>query len=195
MKMKMQESTESEPSSRPRLDARFIQELQKFNGEVWFTFKGIRIEIQVDAWKVYGTGHMTMESAHNFRQLAWVYLSQFNNKDLREALSNTIFHPEAPNHFTIHPKYVKTFDLKVQYINLTYTTGAYKRVDQWIREDKWCDPNAQRVTLEEISPRELPQETLHSNIVNGMIYGKYDQEEPYKCTCGASILPPSPPPF
>ena len=133
--------------------------------------------LPVDAWKACGAGNLTMESAHNFRQLAWVCLSQFNNKYLREALSNTIFHPEAPSDFTNNPKYVKTFDLKVQYINLAYSTGAYKRVDQWIREDKWCDPNAQRVTLEEIkSPctSKARQDTLHFNIINEMIYGKHD---------------------
>ena len=100
----MQESTENESPEKTRLSARFIQELQRFNGEVWYTYKGTRINLPVNAWRAFGTGSLTVDSAYNFRQLAWVYLSQFNTKDLREALSNTIFHPEAPSYFTKKPE-------------------------------------------------------------------------------------------
>ena len=106
---------------------------------------------------------MTKELLFNFRQIAWVYLSQFDNNDMREALSNTIFYPEAPDHFINHPNYEKSFDLKVQYINLAYTTGAYKKVDQWIREDKWCDPTMKRIYLESLKLQNFAKPKLEDS--------------------------------
>ena len=53
MMMEIQESTENEPSDRPRLNEMFVQELYKIKGEAWMTFKGLRVEFPLEIWKDY----------------------------------------------------------------------------------------------------------------------------------------------
>ncbi len=64
--------------------------ISEFEGTIWRSNYRIIIKIPSDKWMQYGRGEMDTRMAHQFKQSAWIQLSQFNAEDLRKAINQTI---------------------------------------------------------------------------------------------------------
>lgn len=130
------------------LSLEFLTALHTYHGSAWKTFQGIRIELPTTAWNDYGSGKMNKQSAHNFRQLAWTQLSQFNQEDLKEALNNlTLYHKLPSDHSYLD----EATNHKAKFINLVFSTNIHHTIIQWVKDDKWYDPQLSRVYPESYS--------------------------------------------
>jgi len=124
-------------------DYEYLTELAKFKGTAWKTFQGIRIEIPTQAWIDYGAGKMNIAMAHNFRQLAWTQLCQFNQEDINEALNNIVFYNKLQD-----PQFAyfeAAASCKANFINLYYTNKLFTTITSWVDDDKWYDPQLERL--------------------------------------------------
>jgi hypothetical protein len=157
-----------------------LTELGKFIGSVHMTAQGLRIKIPNESWHDYGLGKLDKEQAHNFRQLAWIQISQFDQKKLQEALANTLlYNPLSPD----YAYYGDTTNHKSQYVNLTFLHKTYIIINQWISDDIWYDPQQERIypqMLPKTNIDQLSTKQLNNCIITDLIYDAYAEPKPPK---------------
>ena len=58
--------------------------------------KKLLLEFLMIFWRQYGTDAIDLEYEHNFKQLAWIQISQFNATDLLKEINQTTIYEELP---------------------------------------------------------------------------------------------------
>jgi len=78
---------------------------------------------------------MELETAHNFEQIAWTQLNQFNFKDLQEALNSFLPYEEICTHHDLVRLYYQNSKRRRDYIRMIYETKCYQLLEQWIMNE------------------------------------------------------------
>ncbi|HEX4852459.1 MAG TPA: hypothetical protein VFV08_16695, partial [Puia sp.] len=74
-----------------------VDMIQYFKGEVWRSKHRILIRIPPEAWINYMEESLNIEDKHHFEQVAWIQISQYHAKDLREAIDETTIFEDISN--------------------------------------------------------------------------------------------------
>ena len=78
---------------------------------------------------------MELETAHNFEQIIWVQLNQFNLRDLQEALNSFISYEELHNHSDLIKQYYQNIKRRRDYIRMIFETKCYQFLERWIMDE------------------------------------------------------------
>ena len=78
---------------------------------------------------------MDLEYEHNFEQLAWIQISQFNATDLLEAINQTTIYEDLPRTWRELQSYNENNVHKKHFIKLLYKSNAYIILEQWVIEE------------------------------------------------------------
>ena len=103
-----------------------------FAGTIWKSDYRIIVNIPSDAWIQYGKGHMNLQVAHNFEQVAWVQISQFHAKDLKEAINQLTLFEEVSFSNQLWQDHKEKNQFKSTYLHLLYQCKVYAIIEQWI---------------------------------------------------------------
>jgi len=78
---------------------------------------------------------MELGAAHNFEQIAWIQLNQFNFRDLQEALNSFLPYEEICTHPDLVKLYYQNGKRRRDYIRMIYETKCYQFLEQWIMNE------------------------------------------------------------
>jgi hypothetical protein len=93
------------------------------------------MNIPSEEWADYIGGKMDLESAHNFKQLAWVQLSQFYLQDVHSAIEEFTLCEELGQSVEEYGKYLEENRNRINFIRLVAETKVYALLEQWNREE------------------------------------------------------------
>ena len=136
----------------------------RFQGEIWRSSYHIIIKVPPQAWIRYGEDEMNLEDKHNFEQLAWIQVSQYNATDLIKAIQQTTTYEEVTNNTKQWHEYQVQNLHKQTYLRTIYLTKVYAVLDQWTIEEakrgNFHDDHFQ-VPLEFVAQKVLTSDSNH----------------------------------
>ena len=105
-----------------------------YEGKIWKVHKDTIIELPLKAWEKFGNGKFNFQEYHDFQELAWIQVSQYNYKDFESALHQVKFFDECGDQLL---KYRAENHHKYDYVNLAHAARLYQRMNNWIADDKY----------------------------------------------------------
>jgi hypothetical protein len=117
------------------IPSKLIGILLKHGGTFWRSGNRTIVNIPSEEWADYIEGKMDLESAHNFKQLAWVQLSQFYLQDVCSAIEEFTLCEELGQSVEEYGKYLEKNRNRINFIRLVAETKVYALLEQWNREE------------------------------------------------------------
>ena len=102
-----------------------LQLIWRYKGQLWRLNYRIIIQVPCKTWTHYGTNQMTVEQEHNFKQLAWIQMSQFYANNLLNTINQITPYEDLPRTRQELQSYVKSNLHKKHFIKLFYKTNTY----------------------------------------------------------------------
>jgi hypothetical protein len=153
--------------------AKLLKELYEMGGCLYRTHMGYRVTIPEEAWRDYREKpyQITAEKLHNLKQLAWIYLNQFDPDALFKAIQGTVFFDELKGDIELFAKLSR--GAIAHFVHIIVTTGTYEHINNWINEDLWYDPKP--ITL--ITPIPLDYHSEDSDLPSLMDASDIDSSD------------------
>ena len=119
---------------------RYLRELKRIGGKMFRTYEGYRIVIPEEKWEEYRNNPFSMdpERLHDFQQLAWTYVNQFDNQLFRSAVQSIRFFDSLDG--DIHLYATLSRSTAAQYLQLITVLGTYRIIAEWVSHNLWYDP-------------------------------------------------------
>ena len=112
-----------------------LQLIWRYKGQLWRSNYRIIIRVPCKTWTHYGTNQMSVEQEHNFKQLAWIQMSQFYANDLLDAINQITPYEDLPRTKQELQSYVESNLHKKHFIKLFYKTNMYVTLENWVLEE------------------------------------------------------------
>ena len=124
-------------------------------------YDGYRVVIPEQVWEEYRDNPFGMDprKLHNFQQIAWSYVNQFDNEAFRFTLEHIHFFDNLKGNIHLYGKLSR--GTAAQYLQLVTVLGTYRIIAGWVSNDLWYDP--MRVVLSSEGSMEDIDRTSISN--------------------------------
>ena len=86
-------------------------------------------------WIEYGKGSMNIQIAHDFEQIAWIQLCQFNPKHLKEANKSITLFEEISYTNKLWQNYLTQTQIRGNFINLILQCRTCSIIEEWIQRE------------------------------------------------------------
>jgi hypothetical protein len=130
--------------------------IHQFKGTLWRSEYRLIINIPSTAWIEYGSGLMNIQIAHNFEQIAWIQICQFNARDLKEAIDHITLSEDIQFSTKLWDTYKEKNQFKINYIQLIYQCKVYAILEQFATAE------AQKTLAAELDKPLTPNSPVHN---------------------------------
>ena len=117
------------------IPAEALDLMSNFQGEIWRSNYRILVKIPSNEWICYGNGEMDLNTAHNFEQVSWIQISQYNAVDLASAFKQLTTFDEVSSSIKIWMKHRETYQQRFNYLKLLFQARVYLILERWVSEE------------------------------------------------------------